>query len=101
MSENNSITVDRLKWFISEGKVQGWVSHVWFNLLRSRFPFHFLYYSQKNTSFLGFRKTTKELDSSLGADYSAKFTDLTKYIAAGDLSARQIKEFEKLTESGA
>ena len=91
MSENNSITVDRLKWFISEGKIQGWVSHVWFNLLRSRFPFHFLYYSQKSTGFLGFRKTTKE-------SLNRNINDMFEYILDSELTEEDIEKLDYLRE---
>ena len=91
MSENNSITVDRLKWFISEGKVKGWVSHVWFNVLRSRFPFHFLYYSQKSNGFVGFRKTTKE-------SLYRNFNDMFEYILDSELTEEDIEKLESLRE---
>ena len=60
MSQNNQITIEYLKKFISEGKVQGWVSHVWFNQLTSKFPFEFLFYSQSTTGFSHFRISTKQ-----------------------------------------
>ena len=51
MSENKSITVKKLNWFISEGKIQGWVSHVWFNSLLYTFPLEFLLFSQSSSNF--------------------------------------------------
>jgi len=51
MSKNKSITIEKLKWFISEGKIQGWVSHVWFNCLVSKFPIEFLFLSQSSSDF--------------------------------------------------
>ncbi len=51
MSENNLLTIEKLKWFISEGHIQGIVSNQWFNGLITKFPLEFLLLSQLTSNF--------------------------------------------------
>lgn len=51
MSENNLLTFEKLKWFISEGHIQGIVSNQWFNGLITKFPLEFLLLSQLTSNF--------------------------------------------------
>ena len=91
MPENDSMTLDKLKMFISEGKVQGWVSHVWFNGLRSRFPFEFLQLSQEKPYFKHFRTSTKE-------DLSKNFNVLFHTILESNLEDSDVYQLKKIQE---
>lgn len=92
MPENDSMTLDKLKMFISEGKVQGWVSHVWFNGLRSRFPFEFLQLSQEKPYFKHFRTSTKD-------DLSKNFNLLFNTILESKLEDSDVDELYKIREN--
>ena len=91
MSENNSLTFEKLKWFISQGKIQGWVSHMWFNGLRSRFPFDFLFYSQNHKEFNGFRKNTIQ-------SLEENFNKMFEYILQSELEYNDIIRLEVIQE---